>query len=494
MTAHFLDWDNQPSVYKTYPNVEHIQLPRNVQFPEETLSSLFGRDPARKDSPGALDIYELSRIFLLTYSHTAKSGHGGRGFYYRSVASAGALYPTEIYVAANGVSGVHNGLYHFSLASHGLSLLRKGDLSLPVIEAGQLASGKPSNLVFFFSTIFFRSAWKYRERSYRYHLLDTGHLVENAILALKSLALPFALSYDFDDHAVNRLLGLDDTKEASLAIISVPGSHEWLERRIKEIEDLPNAMKEASRMAEREVPYPAVQEMHRAGVKIASRPKSEPQMMSELGVIPGQWTQISPPETWPESARYAESVFRRRSRRNFVLEPISLDCLAALIEGLRLAGSGTAEGVYKYFSTICTGMLVGKAVGLGPGFYMQDASTGSVGRVCGGFFMDSMAHICLDQAWLSNAVVQFLFMTNLKTLDRKWGARGYRYAMMAAGRMGERLYLSATAMGLGCCGIGAFYDDEAAELLGINRESQLLYLVAVGPVRSEKAHRHTLGE
>jgi nitroreductase len=38
-------------------------------------------------------------------------------------------------------------------------------------------------------------------------------------------------------------------------------------------------------------------------------------------------------------------------------------------------------------------------------------------------------------------------------------------------------------MGLGCCGIGAFYDDEAIELLQIPEGKELLYLVALGPVK-----------
>ena len=91
--------------------------------------------------------------------------------------------------------------------------------------------------------------------------------------------------------------------------------------------------------------------------------------------------------------------------------------------------------------------------------------------------------ICLDQAWLANAAVHFLFISNLDLVDQVWGPRGYRYAMMTAGRLGERLYLMATAMGLGCCGIGAFYDMEAAELPGLNSASRLLYLVAVGNVK-----------
>ena len=72
-------------------------------------------------------------------------------------------------------------------------------------------------------------------------------------------------------------------------------------------------------------------------------------------------------------------------------------------------------------------------------------------------------------------------------MEERWGPRGYRYALLTAGRLGERLYLTATALGLGCCGIGAFYDQEAADLLGLNPDSKMLYLVAVGPVKSMQA-------
>ena len=72
---------------------------------------------------------------------------------------------------------------------------------------------------------------------------------------------------------------------------------------------------------------------------------------------------------------------------------------------------------------------------------------------------------------------------NLKALDHHYGTRGYRYAMLNAGRLGQLIYLGATALGLGCCGIGALYDGEAQKLLSLNEDSALLYLVATGPVK-----------
>ena len=473
MGGHFLDRQNQPSVYKTYPNAETIQLPKDINLPEEYLSHLL-KEPKPVKSPPALCTDDVSRILLLTYSLTAKARHGSKEFYYRSVASAGALYPTEIYVATKAVSGLDDGLYHFNISSHGLTTLRKGDLT---------ANDPPPSLAFFFSAIFFRSAWKYKDRSYRYHLLDTGHLIENLVLSLKALDLPSFLSYDFDDTKVNHLLGLDETKEVCLAICCVPGSGGLHEKETEELPNLPAAIKTASRTTVKETDYPAIREIHVAGGKVVAQATKEG--VCDLGLTPENWNKVSHPERWPEVRNYAGSIFERRSRRNFMKGAIPNTHVTALLECLLTPGSTDPKARCDHERSICTGILIGRGEGFQSGFHMMEMESGSIGLVAPGPFMDKMARVCLDQAWLANGAIHFLFLANLHALDRVWGARGYRYAMMTAGRMGERLYLAATAMGLGCCGIGAFYDMEGAGLLGLNQESRLLYLVAVGPVKSK---------
>jgi nitroreductase len=63
------------------------------------------------------------------------------------------------------------------------------------------------------------------------------------------------------------------------------------------------------------------------------------------------------------------------------------------------------------------------------------------------------------------------------------GARGYRHAFLEAGMVGERWLLGATARGLGACPVGAFYDDEAAALIGIDgRREWVLHFAALGVV------------
>jgi len=483
MTGHYLDWENQPEVFKHYPGIVPVSLPQDVHPPEKKLSSLLKNSDINTEV-GAIDLEDLSLILRLTYSLTAKTRHAGGDFYYRSVASAGALYPAEIYVATQGINNLDDGLYHFSIAHHSFFLLRKGDISMPVKKATQSANITAPILTFFMSAIFFRSAWKYRERSYRYHLLDTGHLIENLILALKSLELHPALSLDFDDSEVNRLLGFDETKEVCLAVCHVPGTQAYDEKETREITKLPEAVKNASRVSEKEIDYPAPREIHTAGAMVMSQSESRSDMIHELGMVSNKWLGINPSDPWPETLNYAETVLHRRSKRNFMRQPISQSCLTALLDGLCSGGSEPDGEISSQNQSMCIGFLVGNAEGFDSGFYLLDTSSSSIALVDPESFTGRMARICLEQAWLAKAAAHFLFISNLDLVDQVWGPRGYRYAMMTAGRLGERLYLMATAMGLGCCGIGAFYDMEAAELLGLNNDSRLLYLVAVGQVKN----------
>jgi len=482
ISGHNLDWQNQPGVYKVYPGIEPKELPSGFNYPEGNLSSLL-KDAERGGFEGGVDIDGLSLILRLTYSLTASARHSRGDFFFRNVASAGALYPTEIYVAAHSIRGVGNGLYHFSIARHELIPLRSGNLSRHLAECISYSEKTAPILTFFLTAIFFRSAWKYRDRSYRYHLLDTGHVVEHLTLALKALGLPYLLTYDFDDRRVNHLLGLDENKEVSLAAICVPGRDAIPEEEVvTEPVPLSGEIRKASRVSKEEIDYPAIREIHRAGTEIVDQGRSARTMLFEVGLSPVGWTEINPQARWPESIKYAEAVFQRRSMRNFVYDALPEGKLRALIEALCVEDD--RDPPTGKDRTICRGLLVGNAEGLSPGLYLLDSERKAVGLVRQDRLLEAMAHVCLDQMWLMNASVHFLFLTNLDALEREWGARGYRYAMMAAGRLGERLYVAATAMELGCCGIGAFYDGEAAELLGLNQTSRLLYLVALGPVRS----------
>jgi nitroreductase len=56
------------------------------------------------------------------------------------------------------------------------------------------------------------------------------------------------------------------------------------------------------------------------------------------------------------------------------------------------------------------------------------------------------------------------------TLDfKRLAALGaFRLTCIDAGIVGQLAYLAAETLGAGCCGIGAFFDDELSRLLGLD--------------------------
>ena len=72
-----------------------------------------------------------------------------------------------------------------------------------------------------FSAIFWRSAWKYRVRSYRYCFWDNGTIVANLLAAATAARLPARVVMGFVDAQVNHLLGLDGHREASTCLVPI---------------------------------------------------------------------------------------------------------------------------------------------------------------------------------------------------------------------------------------------------------------------------------
>ncbi len=455
LSGHYLDWSNQPNPYKDYKGLDRVELPREVQGPQAPLNAVLGSNPGPAD-PQGITLPVLSRILSLSAGLTTRSRVPGGEFFHRSVPSAGGLYPSELYAAIQKIPGIEDGLYHYSAARHTLTRLRDGGFN---------RNDDPC-LLFFITAIFFRSSWKYRDRSYRYHLLDSGHLAESLSLAVQSQSLPVTADYDFDDDAVNRLLGIDVHREVCLVKATVFGE-------VAPAEDLPPVQPEASRTAARETDYPLLNEIHALTSTDASGPPPSPDHPADDGAFHAPDESPAKPELG-----FTDTVLLRRSRRNFVPRGMDRAKLSALMQFL------SAPTASPYDDALSVGFLAGEASGVEPGLYWLDRKKKAWTLSRKGRFIPQMTRICLDQEWLANAACHVFFTADLEALDASCGPRGYRYAMLTAGRLGHRVYLGATALELACCGIGAFYDPDAADLLGLEGGQRMLYLLAAGPSKS----------
>jgi len=485
-----LDWNNQPSPYKFYFSSEGILLPKNTPFPGTSLWDLAG-DTQQKTGDSEFNMELLSRTLALSYSFTAKSSQQGQTFYYRNAASAGALYPAEIYIAAYNLPGLDPGLYHYNIGNFSLETLRKEEiLGYDQAVYPESETEKPA-ATFFISGIFFRTTWKYRNRGYRYVLLDAGHLLENLLLALKSADISFSLHYDFDDDTINRFMDLDTDREACLICVNIygKGNHGTSDDygSLEGLGSIPPADADADNETVIESFYDEIKEIHEVGSRQSIDRDRDGFSLDVTKMKPEGWTDVNgmgagESDKDKEEDDYTRSVLNRRSRRNFINKAIGENAFRKLLTLLMLTKNRRFKGI-DYMSDLNTGFVSYNTDAYTPGFYLLDPRSKRAGLAARNLPAKKMTEACLDQQWLEYAGVHFVFTANLEGIDKTRGPRGYRYAMINAGRLGQIIYLGATALGLGCCGIGAIYDSEAREILGLNSKSSLLYLVAAGHVK-----------
>jgi SagB-type dehydrogenase family enzyme len=91
-----------------------------------------------------------------------------------------------------------------------------------------------------------------------------------------------------------------------------------------------------------------------------------------------------------------------------------------------------------------------------------------------------LASAALGQEWLANAAVIVVFAADYKRTTRKYGERGARYVHMEAGHAAENLFLQANALDLTTVIVGAFDEEEVANVLGLPTQEQPLILMPIG--------------
>ena len=215
MSREGLDWARQPSPYKESPYaLKHFPLrPPEQKGGKPIWETIAQRRSIREFSRQSITFSELSQLIWATQGITLKAwGHD-----FRAVASAGALYPIETYIAASRVDEIPPGIYHYDVRETQLALLKEGHFGSNLQEAGlgqeMLAE---ASCVFVWTAIVERSKWKYRERAYRYIYTDAGHIGQNLYLAATALNLGCCTVGAFFDEEVDRIIGVDGTEEISV--------------------------------------------------------------------------------------------------------------------------------------------------------------------------------------------------------------------------------------------------------------------------------------
>jgi SagB-type dehydrogenase family enzyme len=193
-----LDWANQPSPFRRYAGAALVRLP--LLAPDEEPVS-----PAYEDlfTPGAvrvapLTLRSLSRLFEYSLALSAWKQAGATRWALRANPSSGNLHPTEGYVLVGGIPelGALPGLFHYAPLEHGLE--RRADCGFI-----------PNTVLVGLSSVYWREAWKYGERAFRYCQHDAGHAIGALRIAAAALGWSARVLDEVADEAIEALLGLD---------------------------------------------------------------------------------------------------------------------------------------------------------------------------------------------------------------------------------------------------------------------------------------------
>lgn len=404
INPNYVDASTQPTVFKRYPH-------------------FYRRYPLKAENACHAFIKATSAItFAKQYRNfTAQL---------RVNPSAGGLYPTELYVQIRDVEGITNGLYHLEVADERLTLIY--ELIDDGLEAYFCPGKVVSGLIFLISCVYFRSSWKYEERSLRYCFLDSGHHLGAIEAAAHGFNRQLELVFDFNKTDLNQALGFEHKEWVTAAAIA----GNYRERACRTFR-LPMPFVAGTDYF---VPNPFIEQAYAATLEPPSprQPLDYPQ--------------------WPyDRSAFLQAIGQRRSarhfRKGFISQAEFQMILAAINQPI---ASYSCEPIEVY-------AIVLRVADMIPGIYRGQE------LLKAGDFAAKAAYLCVDQRVGGDGAVTYFLAAN---------GQNYQTVSQLAGLLGHRVYLASQYYGVACTGIGAYYDDETKAFLGT--EKDILYALAVG--------------
>jgi SagB-type dehydrogenase family enzyme len=314
-----------------------------------------------------------------------------------------------------------------------------------------------------------RSAWRYRDRGYRRVLLDTGHVMGNAVLAAAAEGLRVTPVADFADDAVDGLLLLDPGVEGSLlvAVVEEGGTMNIRAPGRSDVADARSSPEEGGWI-------PSIHDAARMRWTSAAGPRAGGLPLPEDEVIALE------DEPLPGGAPVLEAIRLRRSTRRFRTGTLPEEALGRILaHAFPPFGSPDPLAVIAH-GLLDTWVVIADVADFAPGVYRYDVDSHALRPVRALGPRRALYECCLLQELGRDAAATVIHTVDLPRAVARWGERAYRYAHLEAGLIGERLDLAALRLGLGASGIGGFFDDFVNALLGIGPEHAVVYLTTIG--------------
>jgi SagB-type dehydrogenase family enzyme len=163
--------------------------------------AMYKRHSKRSFKKIPLTLNEAGQILWAAYG---KNAYGKK-----TVPSAGATYPFNIYLVAGNVNNLKSGVYLYESNLHGLLPVKYGDLREKLAQASfeqKFIAEAPVSIVLVAQ--FSRTTAFYGKRGERYVYIDAGHIGQNVSLQVETMGLGTCMIGAFDDSKVAEVLGV----------------------------------------------------------------------------------------------------------------------------------------------------------------------------------------------------------------------------------------------------------------------------------------------
>lgn len=176
----------------------------------------------------------------------------------------------------------------------------------------------------------------------------------------------------------------------------------------------------------------------------------------------------------------------RRSIRSYSSDALSLSELSQLLwsaqgitndRGFRTAPSAGATFPLEMF------VVVNNVNQLNRGIYQYNPRDNTLQLIHLKDISSELMRASLSQSMIAEAGAVLVFGAIFDRTTDRYGERGIRYVHNEIGHASQNVHLQAAALDLGTVVIGAYRDDEVEEILDLDPNIRVLYMMPVGKLR-----------
>lgn len=479
----YMDWATQPDPYRNYTDTQKTKLPLSFENKSLEYSQIFTKVKEEK-VVAPLCLESISQFFQFSLGLAAIKEFEGQSWALRCNASSGNLQPSEAYIISKDIQGIEDGLHHYAPLEHQLELLSAttSDLALP-----------HNSFLVSLSSIVWREAWKYGERSWRYTQLDCGHALK--ALEVSALILGWKIEViSTKDTELQSLIGFDqahryvpEERELSDMLLLVTLDDTVPTSDIN-INTLRNSLEES---------YTGkANQLSRNWHKWDILEKIEDATLSDELENKKFKTDTYEENPYRKSSGLAKDIVLNRRSAQVMNKD---DCTITKNEFETILGSIKSDN-----SPIHLVIFVHSVEEIDSGLYILirnevhkeelksllkevflwervDTDAGQLYKLENGDMKYISQTISCNQEIASNGAFTLGMLAQFSEQIKEFGASRYKELYWECGAIGQQLYLETTSLNLSATGIGCFLDDILHEVIGLKTNNyQTLYHFTVG--------------